>query len=275
VAKAKSKKTSTKKSSSRIPQWVKISVILLLLLTTAALAFNNQKYIRRAIRYISHRYIKTAVKPTDFPLGYDIHGIDVSHYQTDVDWDKLKAVNQIGDTIQFRFAFIKATEGLITEDRLFDEYWEDAKDHKIIRGAYHYFLPNRSALLQARNFISSVKLEKGDLPPVVDVEDRRGVSKQQLVKSLKIFLQEVKWHYKATPIIYSNMNFIEDYLAEDFKEYPFWIAHYYHKDITPIDSIQLLFWQHSDKADLMGVNGKTDANIFSGTEAEFKRLLIK
>jgi len=267
-------KTAKKKSKNKLPVWVKALLIACVISIIAALAFKNQKYIRRAFRYISHKYIKTSVKPTDFPLGYSIHGIDLSHYQDEVDWENLKAVNQIGDTIQFRFAFIKATEGLITEDRLFDEYWEDAKQHNVVRGAYHYFLPNRSASVQAANFISSVKLEKGDLPPVVDVEERKGLSKQQLVKTLKIFLTKLEEHYGVKPIIYSNLNFIEDYLADDFKKYPFWIAHYYHQEMTAIDSVQLIFWQHSDKADLMGVKGKADANVFTGSEAEFKSLLL-
>ncbi len=192
-----------------------------------------------------------------------------------IDWEKLKAIDQLGDTVQFRFAFIKATEGLLIEDVMFDEHWEDAKDHNITRGAYHYFLPDRSPKVQAANFMTSVKLKKGDLPPVVDVEEKRGKTKQEIVKALKEFLPVIERKYKVKPIIYSNLHFIEDYLADDFKDYPFWIAHYYQADMTPIDSIRFLFWQHSDKSDLLGINGNTDANIFTGTEREFQRLLLK
>lgn len=240
-----------------------------------SLVYENKRYVRRAYRYFVHRYTKTQVKPTDFPLGYSIHGIDISHYQNEVNWEKLQAIDQLGDTIRFQFAFIKATEGLLIEDNMFDEHWEDAKDHDVVRGAYHYFLPDRNAKVQATNFITSVKLEKGDLPPVVDVEETRGKTKAEVVAGLKIFLKEIQTHYKVRPIIYSNYNFIEDYLADDFKMYPFWMAHYYHDDMVPLDSIQFLFWQHSDKSDLLGVNGNTDANVFTGDKYEFKKLLVR
>ena len=264
-----------KKSRSNFPRWTKYLIGFVLVSTLLLTLYENKKYIRRAYRYLSHRYINTAVSPTDFPLGYDIHGIDLSHYQSNVDWDRLRAVDQLGDTIQFRFAFIKATEGLLIEDDMFDEHWEDAKDHQITRGAYHYFLADRSPKLQAANFITSVSLKKGDLPPVVDIEETKNKSKAEIVAQLKIFLAEIESHYKTKPIIYSNYNFIEDYLADDFKNYPFWIAHYYHEEFTPIDSINFLFWQHSDRSDLLGINGNADANIFTGNEEEFRRLLMR
>ncbi len=241
----------------------------------ASLVYENKKYVRRAYRYLVHRYTKEAVRPTDFPLGYSIHGIDISHYQNAVDWKKLQAIDQLGDTIQFQFAFIKATEGLLIEDNMFDEHWEDAKDNQVVRGAYHYFLPDRNAKIQAANFITSVKLEKGDMPPVIDVEETRGKTKAEIVAGVKIFLNELEAHYKVRPIIYSNYNFIEDFLADDFKTYPFWMAHYYHDEMVPMDSVKFLFWQHSDKSDLLGVNGNTDANVFTGDKYEFKKLLLK
>ena len=264
-----------KKSNAKRPVWSKYVFGFVVVVVFIALAYENKKYMRKAYRYFSYKYIKTKVRVTDFPLGYDIHGIDVSHYQNNVDWKQLKAVNQLGDTIQFQFAFIKATEGLLIEDEMFDEHWDDAKAHHVTRGAYHYFLPDRNAKVQAANFISSVKLSAGDLPPVVDVEETRGKSKAQIVKSLNDFLSMLESKYKVKPIIYSNLNFIEDYLADDFKQYPFWIAHYYHQEITPVDSINFLFWQHSDKADLLGINGNTDANIFTGSQKDFEKLLLK
>lgn len=264
-----------RKSKSSLPTWAKylFSAVLLFLLCT--LLYENKKYVRRAFRYVTHKYIKTKVSPTDFPLGYDIHGIDISHYQNNVDWKKLKAIDQLGDTVMFRFAIIKATEGLLTEDAMFDEHWDDAKEHKLVRGAYHYFLPDRSGRLQATNYITSVDLKTGDLPPIVDIEETRGKTKLQIVAQLKTFLKEIETHYKAKPIIYSNYNFIEDYLADDFKNYPFWIAHYYHEEMIPIDSINFLFWQHSDKSDLLGIEGNTDANVFTGTEREFEKLRLR
>jgi lysozyme len=269
------KKTAGKKpKNKKWPSWARTILWLLAFILLLYAGYKNKKYVRRAYRYLSHRYIKTNFRPSDFPDGYDIHGIDLSHYQDEVDWDKLRAIDQYGDTIPFRFAFIKATEGLLIEDGMFDEHWEDAKDHNITRGAYHYFLPDRNARVQAANFISSVKLKPGDLPPVVDIEELRGKSKTELVAALTDFITELQLHYKVKPIIYSNVNFIEDYLADDFKQYPFWIAHYYRNELVADDSVQCLFWQHTDKADLLGIKGTVDANVFNGREDDFNKLLL-
>lgn len=271
---AKQKKSSSKKSTA-LPKWLKVSLWVMLLLAVIALVYENKKYIRRAYRYFSHKYIKTQWKRTDFPLDYEVHGIDISHYQDVADWKKLQAINTIGDTLQMEFVIIKATEGMFKEDEAFDEYWDEAKNQQLIRGAYHYFLPDRSVKLQAGNFISSVALQKGDLPPVIDIEESRGKSKKEIVKAVKEFATELEKTYKTKPIIYSNINFIEDYLADDFAAYPFWIAHYYQNEIAPPDSVRWLFWQHSDKADLLGIKGGVDANVFNGTKQELQKLLIQ
>jgi len=263
------------KAKSKLPLWVRRTFWVVLIMMIAAGIYENKKYVRRTYRYFAHKYYKQTFKPSDFPEEYDIHGIDVSHFQDVIDWKNLKAVNTDGDTIKFRFAFIKATEGMLIEDDMFDENWEDARDNNIIRGAYHYLLPDRNAALQAANFITSVKLEKGDMPPVVDIEQTRGKSKADVVKSTKEFIKIIQEHYHVKPIIYSNINFIEDYLSDDFKEYPFWVAHYYRDELLLDDSLHWLFWQHSDKADLAGVYGKTDADVFNGDEYEFNKLLIK
>lgn len=270
---AKNKKK--KRSKGGWVKWAKALVVISVIGLLLWLLFANKKYIRRACRYVAHRYYKTNFGPTDFPQAYEVHGIDISHYQEVEDWSKIKAVNAEGDTIHFKFVIIKATEGLLIEDRQFDEYWEDAKDYGLVRGAYHYFLPDRSARVQALNFISSVKLEKGDLPPVVDIEETRGKPKEVIVKQLKEFIASLEKKYKVKPIIYSNINFIEDYLADDFADYPFWIAHYYRTHVSPAENIQWVLWQHSDKGDLLGINGNTDVNVFNGSKEEFDELLLR
>ena len=52
----------------------------------------------------------------------------------------------------------------------FDHNFRKAQQYGLVRGAYHYFSPGISGDLQAHHFINSVPLEKGDLPPVLDVE---------------------------------------------------------------------------------------------------------
>ncbi|MFI5135397.1 MAG: glycoside hydrolase family 25 protein, partial [Chitinophagales bacterium] len=107
----------------------------------------------------------------DVPGNYSVHGIDVSRWQSNLDWKNLSALNSKGDTIPLSFAFIKATEGILWEDPMFEDNWTSAKKAGVTRGAYHYFKPNSSPTLQAKNFIGSVTLKPGDLPPVLDVEE--------------------------------------------------------------------------------------------------------
>lgn len=136
-------------------------------------------------------------------------------------------------------------------------------------------MPDRSPKIQAANFSNSVKLKKGDLPPIIDIEETKGKKKKDIIKNLKEFMAILEKTYGVQPIIYSNLSFIEDYLIDDFSNYQFWIAHYYQKELKVESDIDWVMWQHSDKADLLGVKGQVDANVFNGTEKEFSSLLIK
>jgi lysozyme len=264
------------KKKSKLPKWAKVSLWFLLLLAIVIISYQNKKYCRHVYRYLTYHYNKSSSNPSFFPDGYEIHGIDISHFQNIVEWNKLQALNTKGDTIRFQFIYIKATQGILMEDNMFDENWEEAKDHHIFRGAYHYFLPDRDPQVQALNFFNNVKLVAGDLPPAVDIEEDKGKSKQQIVSALKEFLMALEEHYKVKPIIYSNINFIEDYLQDDFKDYGFWVSHYDQPELdVDADSLKCWFWQHSNKSDILGINGNADVDVFNGTRLQFDSLLVK
>ena len=262
------------RKKKRSGKWLVLVSLLVLSLVFYKQVIRYSYKLQRAYRQI--------VFPPDvksgfiaYPLGYALHGIDVSRWQDEVDWTALKARDCEGDTMNFSFAFIKATEGIWLEDPLFDENWKSAGKNKISRGAYHYFLPDADPVKQARNFISSVKLKKGDLPPVIDVEEIRGKSKQDLVKQLNIYIGEIEKHYKVRPILYSGINFIENYLSDDFSDYNFWVAHYYEDELVIASDIKWLFWQHSDKATMVGCRYYVDVNVFNGTRSDFEMILIR
>ena len=272
---AKRKRNKSKKSQYR--NWL-ITISILFFLTVLLYLRNDvYRYSYKAFRWyrhLTHPQVKRS-GVIDYPWGYSVHGIDVSKWQDEIDWTHLQARTTGDDTLQFQFAFIKATEGLWLEDPLFEDNWKQAKKNKIIRGAYHYFLPRYNPKAQARNFISNVKLNRGDLPPVIDVEETGGKSKKEIVNQLKIYIKELEFHYKTKPIIYSNINFIENYLADDFKNYKFWVAHYYRDELIVEDNIKWLFWQHSDKAGMFGCEYLVDVNVFNGTRAQLQRILIQ
>src|SRR5690606_30109782 len=116
------------------------------------------------------------------PKPYTIYGIDVSYYQGKIDWPKVKAMEE--DGVKVTFAFIKATEGLLSVDPYFQRNWREAPKAGIKVGAYHFFRPKKSGLWQANFFLQTVSLEKGDLPPVVDIESLDGVSPDKMRKEL-------------------------------------------------------------------------------------------
>jgi lysozyme len=207
----------------------------------------------------------------NIPTEYSIHGIDVSKYQSLIAWEEVKEMKV--DKIQLGFAFIKATEGIGNTDQQFHRNWRKAKNNDIIRGAYHFFIATKDGKMQAENFIKRVDLEPGDLPPVLDVEQRYGVSKTQLQKEVKEWLETIEAYYKVKPVIYTNVDFYNQNLGSDFDGYPLWIAHYY-QDQSPRISRQWSFWQHNDMGNVNGIVSKVDFDIFNGDSLQFREMLI-
>jgi lysozyme len=207
----------------------------------------------------------------DIPTNYTIHGIDVSKYQDIIDWGSVKDM-KVGD-VQMSFAFIKATEGLSNEDAYFQRNWKKARDAGLARGAYHFFLSTKSGKAQAENFINSVDLMPGDLPPVLDIEQTYGVPAQKLRDRAKEWLQTIEDHYHVTPIIYTSVDFYKSYLKDDFDGYPLWIAHYLQKERPGIYR-EWAFWQHSEAGRVNGILTRVDFDVFNGDSAEFHKLLV-
>jgi lysozyme len=207
------------------------------------------------------------------PDKYSIHGIDVSYAQGKIDWQKVKAMEE--DSVHITFAFIKATEGLLTVDPYFQRNWREAPKVGIVCGAYHYFKPSKSGKWQAKFFLQTVKVEKGDLPVVVDVEELNGVTPEKMRQELKDFLTAIETKTGVKPIIYSGISFYQDYLAGYFSGYTLWIAHYHQPELKLDPSTNWKFWQHSDKATISGIGHVVDFDAFKGDSAMFRELLVK
>ncbi|WP_313717296.1 GH25 family lysozyme, partial [Kaistella carnis] len=119
-------------------------------------------------------------------------GMDVSHYQRkeDIVWDSLSIGNR---TIPIKFVVLRATMGNKSTDKHFEEFWTLSKKHELIRGAYHFYRADEDPVMQANNFLANVKLESGDLPPILDIEKiPRRKSTKKLVEDLKIWCRIVE-----------------------------------------------------------------------------------
>ena len=234
-------------------------------------------FFSASIYYIKQKFFKPPfVHYTEFgidiPTNYNIHGIDVSRYQQDIDWEQVKKMNV--KNISLGFVFIKATEGVNFVDDNFKSNMEDAKDAGMIRGAYHFFLGNRSGKTQAANFIEVAKLQQGDLPPVLDVEQANGASVKDIQTRIADWLQTVEKIYKAKPIIYCNVDYYKTYIQGVFDDYPLWIAHYLVKEKPGIEK-HWDFWQHSESGNVTGIRTTVDFNVYSGDSGDFKKLLLQ
>ena len=208
----------------------------------------------------------------EYPEGYEIHGIDISHYQGKIDWEQLK--NAMIKGCPVRFVIIKSTEGSSRLDENFRENFNQARDFGFIRGVYHFWSNKSTAREQAYYFLDQVHLTDGDLPPVLDIEHKPAdKSVEDFQRDVLTWLHIVEDKYHAKPIIYTYYKFKEQYLsAPVFEDYPYWLAHYY------VDKVQYKgkwkFWQHTDVGKLPGIKGYVDFNIYNGSYYELKQLCI-
>ena len=157
-----------------------------------------------------------------YPEGYEIHGIDISHYQGEIDWEKLRNHGMI-EKCPVRFVMIKATEGASKLDDKFNDNFYQAREYGFIRGAYHFWSVHSSGRAQAEYFMKQVKLEEGDLPPVLDVEHKaKSQTDEEFKESVLTWLRLVEKKYGVKPIIYTYYKFKMRYLSDPiFDEYPY------------------------------------------------------
>ena len=198
-------------------------------------------------------------------------GLDVSEYQGDINWEK---IDSLENKYPVHFVFIRATVGNDRLDKGFEDNWLGSKKNKLIRGAYHYYRPNENSLEQAALFIKTVSLNKGDLPPVLDIEKLpKNQSLERLKVGLRRWLIAVEQHYKVKPIIYTGEKYYEDFLKDEFGDYLFWIANYnfYREEIDN----DWLFWQFTEKASVPGIKGNVDVNIYNGDLQQLRYITIE
>lgn len=194
-------------------------------------------------------------------------GIDVSHFQQDIDWLQVRRVG-------VAFAFIKATEGVDVFDARFNQNWHNARTAQVLRGAYHFFRPQLDAETQARYFLAKIEDDPGDLPPVLDIEVLANTAPERMIVGAGKWLETVKMSIGCKPIVYTASAFWRNTLKNSptFSEYPLWIAHYTTgpNPLLPSAWPRWTFWQFSQQGKVAGITGNVDLDIFNGTAAELE-----
>ena len=212
-----------------------------------------------------------------------ILGLDTSRWSDapstpkTIDWNVAKSKG-------VEFMFTKATESNYWKDPVFDLLYKNAKEAKLLRGAYHFFSSKESITDQVDYFWGIIKNDPGELPPTLDLEDPYPTTKPlargaTLYSQVSVFLERLQNLCGKVPIIYTSPNIIRYYLTNEYAskliKYPLWIAQYidyttkYVKYVNPSPWLSWTFWQYSDRTEATqyGFNeAKTvDANIFNGT----------
>ena len=218
-----------------------------------------------------------------------IYGIDIARYQhgkgrhkSPILWDKL-SISFLGKknhknvhgkaNYPISFIFIKSTEGVTVTNKFYADDYAKARKHGIPIGAYHFFSLKTSGAAQAKHFIKHTKFQKGDLPPVLDVEPsdaqiRAAGGAEKMFQQIRIWCRMVKARCGVTPILYINQMFINKYfgMVPDIKrDYDVRIARY--GEYKP--DVRLAFWQLCPDGRVNGIRGDVDINVFNGYKSQF------
>ena len=198
--------------------------------------------------------------------GIFTKGIDVSHWQGNIKWDKVAAAG-------VHFALLKASEAYTFKDSKFARNWKGCHDNGIRCGAYHFFRPNKDGVRQAENLLRQLDAvgygKKEDLIPTIDCEDYDGSGKAKYRQQLQDCLDKVKSETGVKPIIYTQQSFWKKVSNPDFSSYPLWVVDI-SKDPPRLPSHwqDYVIWQYSHTGKVSGVSGNCDVNRFAGAPGD-------
>ena len=187
----------------------------------------------------------------------EFKGIDVSKWQGEINWEKVKASG-------INFAILREGYGKkspLQIDKKFKENYEKAKSAGINIGIYHYSYANSvsDAKSEADFCLENINGLKFEYPICFDIEEKEmlKLSNETRTEIVKTFCQEIeKAGYYA--MFYCNLNWLENYLNfEELKQYDLWLANWGRGEPPKKCGI----WQYSSQGKIDGINGNADLNI--------------
>ncbi len=204
------------------------------------------------------------------------YGIDVSHYQGDIDWSKVKKSG-------IDFCYSKATQGTSFKDPKFDKNRENTHKIELLHGAYHFYVSNEDAKKQAEWFLKNLDGETNiDMLPVLDLEQasiKGTISKDKLVTDIFLWLHTVEKALGVKPMIYTNNPFANKYLTDPkFAKYYLWLAEYgvkHPKTPHTWKEKGWVIWQRSEKGLVSGVKEKNVDHDISNENYSLNDLTYK
>ncbi len=216
---------------------------------------------------------KTAVGVVESAPGGYADGIDVSHWQGDINWVQVGGAG-------YAFAFVKGTEGVGWTDSLFVENMTESPDSGVVRGVYHFARPDlgNTGQEEAEYFLSVAGdyLKSGFLRPVLDLEVRGNLGQTALSAWVLEWMQTVENQSGVAPLIYTNLYYVNNYLTNAVTDYDLWIA-YWTIGCDPTVTFTIpptgkwsdwAFWQYcvAPAGTVPGITTPIDLDIFNGIE---------
>lgn len=222
-----------------------------------------------------------------------IYGIDIARYQhgkgrrpVPIQWNKLRITHvgkrgshNVKGTADYpvSFVYIKSTEGITVRNKYYVGDYVQARKHGIRTGAYHFWSVRTSGASQAEFFLKHTRFNKGDLPPVLDIEPSKSQIEQMggaenMFRHIRTWLKMVERRVGVKPILYVNQMFVNNYLINqtDLKrDYRIWIARY--SEYKP--DLRLTYWQLCPDGRVAGIQGDVDINVFNGYKSQFEEYL--
>ncbi len=204
------------------------------------------------------------------PSSYPVHGIDVSRWQTSINWQEARRAG-------VSFAFIKATEGGDLADPMFDAHRAGAARAGIPWSGYHYYYFCRPAEEQAAWFIKNVP-RGASLPHVLDMEwtprsrtCRLRPSGSKVRSEARKFLSILEAHYGRRPIVYTTVDFFQDTGIGTLRGTEFWLRSVAGHPQKVYPGAQWTFWQYTGTGLVPGIAGEVDINVFRGSPEAWVR----
>ncbi len=200
--------------------------------------------------------------------GTTTRGIDVSAWQSSIDWHQVASSG-------VEFAFIRVSDGTHSIDSRFTQNWSGAHAAGVLRGAYQFFRAGQDVTAQANIMINALRADGGELAPVIDVEGEsiQGRTASQVVAEVRQWIDLVGAATGTTPIIYTG-TYVTGSSSPMYSSNPLWEAAYF-LDYTPSHCPRIndnwhdwTFWQYSDRGHVPGISGNVDMDVFNGTSEQ-------
>ena len=194
--------------------------------------------------------------------GSGILGIDVSTWNGNIDWNKVK--NSGVSYVIIRTGFRGSTQGALVEDNKFRQNIQGATNAGLKVGVYFFSqaVNEVEAVEEASMVLSQVKGYKLTYPVFIDVEPSGGradrLSSGDRTKVINAFCQTIQ-NGGLRAGIYANKTWLSQKMnVSALSGYKIWLAQY-NSQVTYSGRYDM--WQYSDKGTVSGISGKVDMNL--------------